>query len=170
MLRYRSLLPLILVSAFLLLTGCREERSATVPADSTVANNDIAAAEPSSMETRILNGEHAYLDFCATCHGVDGRGNGPVAEFMTVPMPDLTLLEALNNGVYPSEEIYNAIEGNEDVRAHGSRDMPVWGNVWGEVDGEPVRLEFVQDRINELVEYIRTLQRTTADTLGTVDA
>ena len=50
------------------------------------------------------------------------------------------------------------IDGRKDVEAHGSREMPVWGNIWGEESGAPVADDVVEKRINELVEYIRSIQ------------
>ena len=114
------------------------------------ATNDIVAIHDS--------GHRLYLDFCASCHGADGAGGGPVAEFLNVPLPDLRLLQQDNQGTYPVQRVYESIEGASGVGAHGSRDMPVWGNVWSEEDGTPVPLEVVQRRIDEIVEYIRTLQ------------
>lgn len=99
------------------------------------------------------------MTYCASCHGEDGTGNGPVAAVMTTPPADLTQLRANYGGSFPTDSIYAYIDGRADVQAHGTREMPVWGNVWGErITGEPVPPEEVDLRIRELVEYIRMLQ------------
>ncbi|MEX0600416.1 MAG: cytochrome c, partial [Rhodothermales bacterium] len=106
----------------------------------------------------IERGEQSFMAYCASCHGSDGTGTGPVAEVMTTVPADLTQLRARYGGTFPADSVYAYIDGRQDVQAHGTREMPVWGNVWSEADGEPVDREEVDLRIRELVEYIRTLQ------------
>lgn len=112
----------------------------------------------------IASGRETYMQYCASCHGPEGEGEGPVADVMTAQPADLTQLRAQYGGTFPTDSIYAFIDGRADVQAHGTREMPVWGNVWGEVDGQPVPREEVDLRIRELVEYIRTLQDEPAGT------
>lgn len=113
--------------------------------------------------TPVASGEETFMAYCASCHGEDGTGNGPVAAVMSAPPADLTQLRANHGGSFSVDSVYAYIDGRAEVQAHGTRDMPVWGNVWGEtVSGEPVPREEVDLRIRELVEYIRTLQREPA--------
>lgn len=153
-------ISLFAVSAFLLLAGCTDDRS--VPRSEPAAIEDVANATPSpaNIQARIDNGQHLFIDFCASCHGFDGSGDGPVAEFLNVPLPDLRLLKQNHGGTFPAQHVFETIEGSDDARAHGTRDMPVWGNVWSEEDGVAVQLDVVQRRIDEIVEYVRTLQIT----------
>lgn len=111
----------------------------------------------------IVRGEHSFLTYCASCHGEDGRGAGPVAEVMTTQPADLTQLRAKYDGAFPADTVYAYIDGRADIQAHGPREMPVWGNIWSERAGEPVREEEVDLRSRELVEYIRTLQEEPAE-------
>ena len=71
-------------------------------------------------------GESLYMDACATCHGAAGMGEGPMAEFMSVNVPNLQELAQNNDGVFPMLEVIQIIDGRTGVRGHGS-EMPVWG-------------------------------------------
>ena len=86
----------------------------------------LALARAQEMEV-IAGGEIEYQSYCAVCHGVDGRGYGIMAKFLTVQPSDLTQLAKKNAGRFPFWQIYRTIDGREEVRGHGTRDMPVWG-------------------------------------------
>ncbi|HKB94715.1 MAG TPA: cytochrome c [Gaiellaceae bacterium] len=104
-------------------------------------------------------GRHTFETFCTNCHGSDGRGDGyMVSELKTRPA-DLTRLAEHHGGVFPEDEVRRAIDGRTEIRAHGRRDMPVWGDifVWPEHESAERRAE-VEQRIGELVAYVRTLQ------------
>ena len=73
-------------------------------------------------------GKAEYRSSCAPCHGMDGRGNGPVSAELKVPPPALTVLAKKNNGVFPFNSVYEIIDGRKAVIAHGTRDMPIWGD------------------------------------------
>jgi mono/diheme cytochrome c family protein len=68
-----------------------------------------------------------YQSSCAACHGIDGKGNGPVSEELKTRPTDLTLLAKKNNGVFPSSVLSEVIDGTRQSRAHGNREMPIWG-------------------------------------------
>jgi len=72
-------------------------------------------------------GKIEYQSGCAACHGVDGKGNGPVAAFLLTKPADLTMITKKYNGAFPFGHIYDVIDGREEVKAHGDRAMPVWG-------------------------------------------
>jgi mono/diheme cytochrome c family protein len=72
-------------------------------------------------------GRELYVQYCSSCHGKDGRGNGPVSPQLKIKPPDLTLLAKKNKGIYPLDDVMKAIDGRRLVRAHGDREMPVWG-------------------------------------------
>jgi mono/diheme cytochrome c family protein len=73
-------------------------------------------------------GKAQFLSSCAPCHGSEGKGTGPVSTGLKVPPPDLTLLAKKNNGVFPFNSVYEIIDGRKTVVAHGTRDMPIWGD------------------------------------------
>ena len=145
----------------LLLVGCvqvdTEGGEVENGSDTVAVEGRSAAGDTSESVDPIARGRESYMTYCASCHGREGKGDGPVAEVMTTQPADLTHLRE-EDGSYPVDSVYAYIDGRADVQAHGTREMPVWGNVWGEVSGEPVPQEEVDQRIRELVEYIRTIQ------------
>jgi mono/diheme cytochrome c family protein len=113
-------------------------------------------------------GKSGYLRSCATCHGTTGKGDGPTAKSLKVPPADLTKLAKSNKGVFPLLRVYHVIDGRIDVLTHGSRDMPVWGEVFKRelMHRAPSDLSMpkemseamVHERILALIEYLSTLQ------------
>ena len=79
-----------------------------------------AAQEPDA-------GKIEFLSSCGACHGSDAKGKGPIADQLKVTPADLTQLAKKNGGVFPSNAVYEKIDGRQEVQAHGRRDMPVWG-------------------------------------------
>lgn len=84
-----------------------------------------AAAQETEV---ILGGEIEYQNYCAVCHGVDGKSQGPMGRFLTLRPADLTLLSKKNSGTFPFWQTYRAIDGREEIRGHGTREMPLWGD------------------------------------------
>lgn len=81
-----------------------------------------------------------YLSYCATCHGVDGKGDGPLAPTLKIAPSDLTVISKKNKGNFPYTMIRKTIESRELglARAHGPREMPVWGPVFAQEPEGPV--------------------------------
>ena len=110
-------------------------------------------------------GKREFEANCASCHGMDGRGNGPLGNLLRVGPPDLTQLAKKNQGIVPMNRLYEVIEGGT-VAAHGSRDMPVWGREYRSEDAENLKeargnydaVPLVRARILLLLEYINRLQ------------
>jgi mono/diheme cytochrome c family protein len=73
-------------------------------------------------------GKFEYQVGCAACHGSDAKGMGPVASLFGKPPADLTVLARNNGDVFPFNSVYEVIDGRKAVLAHGSRDMPIWGD------------------------------------------
>lgn len=109
-------------------------------------------------------GKRQYDSACAVCHGVTGKGDGPYAGIVDTRISDLTTLAKRNNGVFPFQRVYEIIDGTETLKAHGTRDMPIWGREYrvqaGEVNFEvPYDPEaYVRTRILALSEYVSRLQ------------
>ncbi len=106
---------------------------------------------------RVSPGDGAanYKAFCAACHGLSGKGDGPAAAAMKLPPTDLTKLAANTGGKYPAMHVKAVIQ-NADSAAHGSKDMPVWGPVFRSIgSGEQSDVEL---RVTNLAKYIETLQ------------
>ena len=121
----------------------------------------LADDEPSYSA---FNGKQTYKTLCMNCHGVDGKGDGYLAKELRTPPTDLTTLAKENGGEFPAERVARSIDGREEVKTHGKREMPVWGDVlvWTEKDSATRQAE-VERKVGELVEYLRTIQEP-ADT------
>jgi len=100
---------------------------------------------------------------CAACHGVTGKGGGPIAELLKRSPTDLTTLQKRNGGIFPMARVYETIEG-VGVAEHGTRDMPIWGREYSVKAAEyymdmPYNQEaYVRARILALAEYLSRLQ------------
>lgn len=106
-------------------------------------------------------GEAEFLENCVMCHGAAGMGNGPLAEIMTVPVPDLTKISERNDGDFPTLKIIHIIDGRSGLRGHGSN-MPVWGSEFT-VDSTSVG-DFgptlaTRGRILSIVYYLESIQK-----------
>jgi mono/diheme cytochrome c family protein len=113
----------------------------------------VAAGEAGS-------GEKLYLQYCSSCHGKDGRGNGPVADHLKTKVPDLTLLKQRTDGHYPLDYVMSTIDGRRAVGAHGDREMPVWGEVFREEVAKEKYQELTTLLTAKIIaEYVGTLQR-----------
>ncbi len=112
-------------------------------------------------------GKSEYQSSCAACHGEDGKGNGPVSSQLKVPPPDLTVLVKKNNGVFPVKSVYEVIDGRQAVLAHGTRDMPIWGNRYTVSQIQQAAREhsvydpevLVRTRILSIIDYINRIQQ-----------
>ena len=104
-----------------------------------------------------LAGRDLFDFYCATCHGRDARGNGPVVAALKAPPPDLTLLARHNSGAFPRArvEAFVTNDGGVLAPAHGTADMPVWGPVFRGLDPSDT---LVKVRIANVVAYIESLQ------------
>ena len=124
-----------------------------------MAVSGFALAED-SKERAIAAGKTNFMNNCAACHGDDGRGAGAMAGELDKSPTNLTLLSKTNGGAFPFEEIYDTIDGREQVGAHGPRDMPVWGSEYKmgvpTVSGSSEAV--VRGKILELILYIESIQ------------
>jgi len=129
-----------------------------------------ALSQQSELEGAEEVYEQAALDFlgyCAPCHGQNGRGDGPVAKELITKPADLTLITQRAGGIFPQDEVAQRIDGRNLPQAHGSREMPVWGN-WFKMEaraGQMLGEEGVDPeaeakaRVRALVDYLQTIQR-----------
>jgi len=122
----------------------------------------IGYAQRSPQKTDF--GQREYDGQCAVCHGKLGKGDGPYAGIVDTRIADLTTLTKRNGGVFPMQRVYETIDGRQSVKAHGPRDMPVWGARYliaateasFDVPYDPEA--YVRTRILALSEYINRLQ------------
>jgi len=116
---------------------------------STVKHTAAAATSPSS-------GKEMFMNYCASCHGKDAKGNGPAAAALKQAPADLTGLARQHGGKYPADLVTSVLRGQRQLMAHGDQDMPVWGPVfWKMSQGHE---ELVQMRIANLNKYVESLQ------------
>ena len=135
---------------------------------STILLGAIGFQSGAEAQTMSL-GEFEYKNSCIQCHGVSGKGDGPVKEFLSGAVSsDLSVLQKNNGGIFPVTAVYSMIEGSDQnkIGAHGTRDMPMWGSryrarVVSDTDHgfSPEATDmYVKTRILSLVEYLSTLQ------------
>jgi mono/diheme cytochrome c family protein len=106
--------------------------------------------------TSAASGRDMFNAYCASCHGVNAKGDGPAAAALNSKPADLTALAAHNGGKFPADRIISILRGQATVTAHGNRDMPVWGPVfWKMSQGHEAEM---QQRIANLTHYIESLQ------------
>jgi len=107
-----------------------------------------------------------FLDLCAECHNADAKGNGPLTKNLTKVPPDLTRIRQRAHGVFDEKAVYDWILGLKMTKAHGSREMPIWGDwLMDEAIEEGTSLEEakaaeqeIEERVMAIVGYLETLQ------------
>lgn len=132
----------------LLLAACESERSRV--------QQEIVP----SREQQIAEGKRAYLRTCASCHGTDGRGDGPVAPTLRVRPTDLTRLASRHGGTFPRAHVEDVVTGASPITAHGPSDMPVWRITFGPTSSGAAAAAALRRRrwLNGLVDYLETIQ------------
>jgi mono/diheme cytochrome c family protein len=131
--------------------------NAALAAAALIAVPCIASAQKGDL------GKREYDANCAVCHGMTGKGDGPYAG-LDIRVPDITTLQKRNAGVFPFTRTYEIIDGTETLKAHGTRDMPIWGRDYRVmadsyyVDAPYDQAAFVRARILALTEYVYRLQ------------
>jgi mono/diheme cytochrome c family protein len=104
---------------------------------------------------RSLDGADLYKTYCASCHGKTGKGDGPVAPMPKATVPDLTAIAKTNGGVFPEARVRRIIMGEGMIASHGSREMPVWGPIFHQVEEDVDRGNV---RLENLVKYLESIQ------------
>ena len=115
----------------------------------------------SVAKTSPIDGRQMFTHYCAPCHGVDGKGNGPVTSSLIAKPGDLTQLTKNNGGKFPTAHVIASIEfGQSSPAAHGVRDMPVWGPILNDADAPTsnTRAELKALRERNLESYVASIQ------------
>ncbi len=115
-----------------------------------------AGAQPAAPDGAAL-----YRTYCASCHGVSARGNGPMAEYLRVPPTDLTQLTARHGGTLDDDVVARSIDGRTRIGSHGPSDMPVWGDAFSSSLARGGELA-LRDRVRALVRHLASLQQRPA--------
>ena len=106
------------------------------------------------------SGESMYGNYCAVCHGNNGKGNGPAAKALSVSPADLTRLSKQNNGKFPASHVYTVIRGDLNMpAAHGAKGMPLWGGLFAESSTAIPPDADVHQRISNLTRYVASIQK-----------
>jgi mono/diheme cytochrome c family protein len=107
-------------------------------------------------QTSAASGKEMYGQYCAPCHGTDGKGTGPAATSLKTMPTDLTQLAKQHDGKYPANSVASILKFGYGPVSHGSPDMPVWGPLFKSLD--KYHESVVQQRISNLVAYLDSLQ------------
>jgi mono/diheme cytochrome c family protein len=102
-------------------------------------------------------GPEMYKQYCASCHGLEGRGDGPAVEFLKTTPPDLRTLAQRNGGKYPATRVAGTLRFGTGSHAHGTVDMPLWGPLFRSQDN--TKSNVADLRVYNLNEYVQTLQQ-----------
>ncbi len=121
----------------------------------------FGAGEPGKTIKRVpvtdansINGQTLFTHYCAVCHGPDAKGTGPAADALKKAPADLTQIARKAGGNFPEVHVMRVIKGDDIVGAHGSRDMPIWGELFTSLRGK----ETADLRVNALMKYIESVQ------------
>jgi mono/diheme cytochrome c family protein len=134
-----------ILSSALLLIVC------TASGGDEPATNKVQTEKPD-----VASGKKTYMEYCASCHGDDGKGMGPAASALKTPPPDLTTLAKRHAGQFPEDYVAETVRFGKPIQAHGSSDMPVWGPIFSARD--KFNEVAVKQRIKNLCAYLATLQ------------
>ena len=117
--------------------------------EKSVQPNSSAAGKPAS-------GAETYAAYCASCHGADGKGDGPAAPALKVRPPDLTVLAKRKGGKFPEGDVYQVVKWGGGIIPHGSKEMPVWGTAFKTASNTDEAE--VDSRIKALTQYLESIQ------------
>ena len=130
-------------------------KQSLVPLFGLLLIGSAAMAQTHSVD----QGHVLYEAFCASCHGTTGEGDGPTASSLSTRPSNLRLLSARYGSPLPEDQIAKFIDGRIDVKAHGPRAMPVWGETaWAKPEGAsgPAR---VKSWVAKVVAYLQSIQK-----------
>jgi mono/diheme cytochrome c family protein len=106
-------------------------------------------------QTGEVEGAKLFRQYCAVCHGLDGKGNGPATAALKLPPPDLTALAQSNGGKFPTDRVANVLANGTDYPAHGSKEMPIWGPLFSRMSANP---SLGKLRVKNVTEYLQSIQ------------
>ena len=138
-----------MVTRFLLILASAGVASLLAQSATTIKKVPISQTSPAA-------GQEMFTTYCAACHGKDGKGTGPAATALKVAPTNLTLLTAKNHGKFPEDLIFQVLTYGPNIAAHGSEEMPAWGDLFKGL--APGRRDLVQLRISNLTTYIKSVQ------------
>src|SRR5271157_5820408 len=144
---------LVMISPF---SYAAQSSSGSQPASASPQASKPTVKKVAPSYTDPSSGKEMYMAYCASCHGADGKGNGPAAAALKTQPTDLTQIAAKNGGTFPDAHIAQIIKGDSSTAAHGSKEMPVWGPMFLEIGHDTAQ---VQLRIRNLTKYLASIQQ-----------
>ena len=139
---------LVIAFGVAFLVGQNEPAKAPKPG-AGIKRAPVTYSNPSS-------GTQMYKDYCAACHGAEGKGDGPAAQFLKTPPADLQTLAQRNNGSFPAYKVTEVLLFGPGSPAHGSSEMPVWGPAFRSQDTND---KVTALRIRNLSAFLESLQK-----------
>ena len=103
-----------------------------------------------------VKGPDLFRAHCAPCHGLDAKGDGPLASSLKAKVADLTVLTKNSGGQFPAARVRSTILGDDIVKSHGSREMPIWGPIFHQIEADQ---DFGNVRLQNLTKYIESIQQ-----------
>ena len=146
----RTLILLLALSALIFSLSCSSPQPQT---PGVQAAQPATAVKPAPAP---MTGAQLYTAYCASCHGVDGKGDGPAAPALKTKLPDLTLMAKKKAGRFPEGDVFQVIKWGGGIVGHGSKEMPVWGTAFRTLDHDEAEVNL---RINNLIQYLESVQQ-----------
>ncbi|HVP56092.1 MAG TPA: cytochrome c [Candidatus Eisenbacteria bacterium] len=146
----------VLVIVMLALTCCMYASAQTAPAAAAPQTAKPEIRHVPATYTSPSSGKAMYEAYCASCHGLDGKGDGPAAPALKMTATNLTTLSVKNGGIFPAAHVAAEIQGGATTPAHGSKEMPVWGPIFMTLSGHSAAQ--TQLRIRNLTNYLESIQ------------
>jgi mono/diheme cytochrome c family protein len=120
----------------------------------------VTPAGGAQQSPMVQAGQKYYMQYCATCHGKEAKGNGPLSVSLKKPAPDLTTLSKTHGGRFPYNEVLDIIDGETPYPAHGSSEMPAWGETFqSDVGGDVMQQAAIRGRLMLLTDYLKSIQQ-----------
>jgi len=132
---------LVMILSLLLAVGCNE-----------------VSEEEAHQREMVAAGRASYRAYCAGCHGLEAKGNGPAAPAMKIPPADLTTISQRHGGTFPEEWVFDKIDGRNLADTSGTLQMLHFGDVWRGTTPTPERRREVRQMIDEIVAYLESVQ------------
>ncbi len=120
------------------------------------SNQNTEIKKVPARYTSADSGAQMFKNYCAPCHGLAGKGDGPAGPALKVVPTDLTILKQNNDGKFPAMKVSQTLRGNNNVLSHGTSDMPLWGPIFHAFDAGDH--EMVELRIHNLTQYLASIQ------------
>jgi mono/diheme cytochrome c family protein len=125
--------------------------------DATKQTQEKTIKKVPITESEVGSGKQMFVDYCAACHGVDGKGNGPAASALNCKaLPDLTTIAKRHNEKSAALEVQSVLRFGAESKVHGTSDMPVWGPLFRSLKSDD---NIVKLRISNVSEYVDSLQQ-----------